>query len=303
MAWFRLHTSVLNNPKIQKLSGDAVKVWLNMLCLAKEGDGVIPTIDRVAWALRRTEPQIEKSLAELAELIHRNDDGTFQPHDWNAHQYKSDVSTPRVKAFRETARKRFMEQPETTKNGFGNGGETPRARTEQSRTDSEQIQTAETETSSPSLGKISKTVTNRGSRFSASIIGPDWQEYAAGPKHRWPQSRIDRELEKFANYWGSKSGKDATKMDWAATWRTWVINGSERQPEPEQAPALFTGAISGPKPLPLNAFEDYALMLMRTQLMDENADLAPDIRAKVEQGRIKPEREAELWAMAKKAAA
>jgi hypothetical protein len=33
--------------------------------------------------------------------------------------------------------------------------------------------------------------------------------------------------EKFKNYWVSKSGKDATKMDWMATWKNWVIREAE----------------------------------------------------------------------------
>ncbi|KVN83469.1 hypothetical protein [Burkholderia ubonensis] len=32
------------------------------------------------------------------------------------------------------------------------------------------------------------------------------------------------EAEKFRDYWSAKSGKDATKTDWPATWRNWVRN-------------------------------------------------------------------------------
>ncbi|MCC7047183.1 MAG: hypothetical protein IT562_10760 [Alphaproteobacteria bacterium] len=32
------------------------------------------------------------------------------------------------------------------------------------------------------------------------------------------------EIEKFKNHWGAKAGKDAAKLDWPATWRTWVLN-------------------------------------------------------------------------------
>lgn len=31
-----------------------------------------------------------------------------------------------------------------------------------------------------------------------------------------------REAERFRDYWCAKSGKDATKTDWQATWRNWV---------------------------------------------------------------------------------
>ena len=35
------------------------------------------------------------------------------------------------------------------------------------------------------------------------------------------------ETEKFINYWTAKSGKDATKLDWNATWRNWILNAKE----------------------------------------------------------------------------
>jgi hypothetical protein len=49
-----------------------------------------------------------------------------------------------------------------------------------------------------------------------------------------------RETEKFRNYWRAKSGKDATKVDWPATWRNWMLTAVERAgPRPGSA---FTGA-------------------------------------------------------------
>jgi hypothetical protein len=35
------------------------------------------------------------------------------------------------------------------------------------------------------------------------------------------------ELAKFCDYWKAKSGKDATKADWSATWRNWCRKASE----------------------------------------------------------------------------
>lgn len=49
-----------------------------------------------------------------------------------------------------------------------------------------------------------------------------------------------RETEKFRNYWRSKSGKDATKLDWPATWRNWMLTAAERAGPTSRGP--FTGA-------------------------------------------------------------
>jgi len=49
----------------------------------------------------------------------------------------------------------------------------------------------------------------------------------------WARDRVPAvdgrlETEKFINYWRSKTGKDATKLDWEATWRNWMLNAAER---------------------------------------------------------------------------
>jgi hypothetical protein len=43
--------------------------------------------------------------------------------------------------------------------------------------------------------------------------------------------RAKRETDKFVNYWSSKSGSGATKHDWPATWRNWMLTADER-PDP-----------------------------------------------------------------------
>lgn len=40
--------------------------------------------------------------------------------------------------------------------------------------------------------------------------------------------RAKRETDKFVNYWRSKSGSGATKLDWTATWRNWMLTADER---------------------------------------------------------------------------
>ena len=39
---------------------------------------------------------------------------------------------------------------------------------------------------------------------------------------------LEVETEKFRNFWHAKSGKDATKVDWGATWRNWMLNAESR---------------------------------------------------------------------------
>lgn len=45
-------------------------------------------------------------------------------------------------------------------------------------------------------------------------------------------SEANREVESFRDYWIAKTGKDATKQDWPATWRNWVRNQLKRKRGP-----------------------------------------------------------------------
>lgn len=61
----------------------------------------MPPIADMAPALRSSEREATKQIAALrsADLIDETDHGV-EPHNWSARQYKSDVSTDRVKRFR-----------------------------------------------------------------------------------------------------------------------------------------------------------------------------------------------------------
>lgn len=55
------------------------------------------------------------------------------------------------------------------------------------------------------------------------------------PDLEWSQkqglknSELKFEFEQFKDYWTAKSGKDATKKDWQATWRQWIRNSVKRR--------------------------------------------------------------------------
>jgi hypothetical protein len=38
----------------------------------------------------------------------------------------------------------------------------------------------------------------------------------------WPEATIRIQADTFADFWRSKAGKDAAKLDWEATWRNWM---------------------------------------------------------------------------------
>lgn len=46
----------------------------------------------------------------------------------------------------------------------------------------------------------------------------------------------EMEITKFRNYWLSKAGVDATKLDWGRTFDNWIINALERRPSHDRTP-------------------------------------------------------------------
>src|SRR5688572_19370896 len=102
--WFRFYESTLDDPKVQKLPDTLFRAWVNILCLASRNNGTIPP-DDVAFCLRVSATKAGAILEKLraVELID-GADGRLTPHNWNARQYKSDVSTERVQQHRERQR-------------------------------------------------------------------------------------------------------------------------------------------------------------------------------------------------------
>lgn len=112
--WFRFYTSVVDDPKAQMLAPDLFKQWVNVLCIAAENDGELPTLSAVAFKLRLAEPKAAAVLAKLCSfgLLDKTEKG-FTPHNWEGRQYKSD-KTDNTNADRQ---KRFRDRQ---RNGDGN---------------------------------------------------------------------------------------------------------------------------------------------------------------------------------------
>lgn len=101
MRWFRFYSEVLHDPKVQKLTPELFKVWVNVLCLASEHDGILPSLDDVAFALRADIQSVSSAFHALEKAgLLDNKSGRYSPHNWKKRQFKSDTSTERVKRFR-----------------------------------------------------------------------------------------------------------------------------------------------------------------------------------------------------------
>jgi len=116
--WFRFYEGTLDDPKIIKLPDDLFRAWVSLLCVASKNGGRLPLNDDVAIMLRTTVSSVEKIIAELVSrnLLDEVRGGGVEPHNWRKRQYKSDVSTDRVKRFRKRFKAVSETPPETEQN-------------------------------------------------------------------------------------------------------------------------------------------------------------------------------------------
>jgi len=67
----------------------------------------------------------------------------------------------------------------------------------------------------------------KGSRLPTDFVVPEEWLVWAMERRKWTRSDAVAEGEKFSRHWKTKTGKDATKLDWFMTWQNWV-DGSFR---------------------------------------------------------------------------
>lgn len=112
--WFRAYADTHRNPKIAKLSDADFRLWHQLLCIAAENDGLIPSLEGLKSLLRRRLDHLSCAVDRLVNegLIDQCEDG-YSPHNWLKRQYKSDCSTDRVKRFRNGGRNVSETPPDT----------------------------------------------------------------------------------------------------------------------------------------------------------------------------------------------
>lgn len=112
--WFRLYNDVLDDMKVQKLTPEQFKGWVNILCLASKNDGILPNADEVAFRLRMDfehSSSIVNGLITAGLLSVDPRTGNISPHNWKNRQQRMDKSTERVRKHR--AKKALEKEGET----------------------------------------------------------------------------------------------------------------------------------------------------------------------------------------------
>lgn len=114
--WFRFYDDVVDDPKVQLLTAEQFRAWVNLLCIASKNEGILPDVRALAFRMRQDEATVSETLEsfyklELLDAVElENAPISYTPHNWSARQYKSDASDPtaakRQKSYRERIKNR-----------------------------------------------------------------------------------------------------------------------------------------------------------------------------------------------------
>lgn len=245
MSWIRLYVEVLDDPKVGLLAPRLKWPWVEFLLVTEKSGGVLPPIAKMAYMLRRDQASIQADIDGLvaAGLIDKHKDGTLTPHNWGGRQFR-DTNADRQRRFKEKNKKAVTVEvtlpvtepvtpavtvPDNTQvtEPVTQAGNAPRAEQRQS---TEQKQTPESpspvSSSEPSVE--SETRGHTGARKlavgRAKRLSPDWEpsqrNLADAAKFGLSEDEVPTHVLGFKD-WAASSPK-ACKLDWDATWRTWV---------------------------------------------------------------------------------
>ena len=209
--WFRFYVEAVHDRKLRRLKPE--HRWLFVACLAAARQSPEPGVLLVG----ADDPMLLEDLVDLAAMpattvragmdalcaagIVTVRDGTWVVPAWADRQYESDSSRERTAKWRRS-------------DGDCDGGMTPVVTPPETETDTETDREAAQERNSP-----------RGTRIPIPyIVAPDDQEWA---EQNHPGIDWDLETKKFVDHFRAKTGKDATKLDWPATWRNWIRRAGE----------------------------------------------------------------------------
>ena len=113
LPWFRMYSTIVSDIAMMMLSFDDQRHFIWLLCLKCRGD-----LDKKFPSSEHRDKAIAKLLGldylvglEVRQRLHEADliDVNWQPKSWDRLQYKSDISTPRVRQHREKKRVQVTE--------------------------------------------------------------------------------------------------------------------------------------------------------------------------------------------------
>lgn len=214
MNWFRFYHEVVDDPKVQELSPDLFKAWVNLLCIGSQQDerGVLPELDKIRYRLRMTAHEALAMITalEAAGLI-EDSGGVLSIHNWDGRQsYLKPSDAPEATRERKQ-RQRERDHAEKDMSRPVTRGHALELELE--------IEERRGEENLASLGRSANAPKpKRASQLPDDFSVNDEMTTWALAKN-FTAAEIDEQTEIFKDHWASNK---ESKSDWVATWRNWM---------------------------------------------------------------------------------
>lgn len=251
LPWFRFYIADLNDDAAQNLPPQLFKHWVNILCVARMTDGILPPAKALAFHLRIPITQVAGVLIALekAELLEQDSEGNCAPTDWAERQYESDTSAARMKRLREkncglvTSQRRHNDR-----HGDGVSDGSPLYRNR------EQIQKQNIDTKETQKNAAAAVV-DSDAALSGTVLPEQWEPSAAAAAHvskTFPTVDIAFQTERFRNRALSITGERALSRNWDANWIDWMARARTEY----DSEGKFVGRGKGRVPQAANGMDE-----------------------------------------------
>lgn len=233
MAWFKVDDGFWSHPKVLELSTAAVALWVRAgsWCSEHLTDG---RVSRAALFMLRADIDAATELVN-AGLWEIDGDGWLF-HDWSRYQPSRDEVIERRSVRAEAGRLGGLRSGEVRRSKAASKPEaSAEAKTKhllEAKMNPDPTRPVNSSTSVTHVGVgVQGVARKRATRIPEPFMVTS-EMWAWAAEHT-PDVDAHRSTERFVDYWRGKSGKDATKRDWTATWRNWLRSDQERA---EKAP-------------------------------------------------------------------
>lgn len=251
MTWFKVDDSLHSHPKVLATEPAALGLWViaGSWSSGNLTEGFVP--DHV---LPRLLPDSAKLARELvAAGLWRRVQGGYTFHDWHDYNPSKEAVSNRRRAaaerqqrWRQGKRNAVTNAPTnsvTHASGNGVSHSSPSRPVTHMQVGEELSVEGGSGGETAERNAVTNAPTPAGAESNAAQAPPKQKRATripddftvTGEMLRWarencPSINVARETEKFINYWQSKGGREACKLDWVKTWKNWMLNADERAP-------------------------------------------------------------------------
>jgi hypothetical protein len=207
------------DPRLRMCSLAARGLWIDLLGYMHEGEpygyltinDLPPSIEDVAALVGRPLGEVRRAMAELkARQVFSSDalQGTL---------YSRRMVRDNEKADRDR------------RNGKGGGNPKLKGEVKEGVNPLDKAQKPEARDQKPEEEPSLRSGRARATRLPDTWV-PSESDLAFAIAKGLAMQRIEIEALKFLNYWTSKSGQSATKIDWSKTWQNWILTATQGVP-------------------------------------------------------------------------